>query len=80
MDDVEEQSEEAQATVTAILDLVKALEKFSLHVLWEAGKQLNFNTGVLAVVCSYFAMTRRLIVGGSVSSETQTVATIIAGS
>ncbi|CAK0838233.1 unnamed protein product [Prorocentrum cordatum] len=80
MDDVEEQSEEAQATVTAILDLVKALEKFSLHVLWEAGKQLNFNTGVLAVVCSYFAMTRRLIVGDSVSSETETVTTIIAGS
>ncbi|CAK0847595.1 unnamed protein product [Prorocentrum cordatum] len=80
MDDAGEQSEETQATITAVLDLVKAFEKVSLHVLWEAGKQLNFNTGVLAVVCSYFAMTRRLIVGGSVSSETQTVATIIAGS
>ncbi|CAK0818028.1 unnamed protein product [Prorocentrum cordatum] len=80
MDDAEEQSEETQATITAVLDLVKAFEKVSLHVLWEAGKQLNFNTGVLAVVCSYFAMTRRLIVGDSVSSETQTVATIVAGS
>ncbi|CAK0863259.1 unnamed protein product [Prorocentrum cordatum] len=65
MDDVEEQSEETQATVTAVLDLVKAFEKVSLH-------QLKFNTGVLAVVCSYFAMTRRLI--------TETVTTIIAGS
>ncbi|CAK0809345.1 unnamed protein product, partial [Prorocentrum cordatum] len=80
MDDVEEQSEETQATVTAVLDLVKAFEKVSLHLLWEAGKQLNFNTGVLAVVCSYFAMTRRLIVGDSVSSETETVTAIIAGS
>ncbi|CAK0843011.1 unnamed protein product, partial [Prorocentrum cordatum] len=80
MDDAEEQSEETQATVTAVLDLVKAFEKVSLHVLWEAGKQLKFNTGVLAVVCSYFAMTRRLIVGDSVSSETETVTTIIAGS
>ncbi|CAK0878174.1 unnamed protein product, partial [Prorocentrum cordatum] len=80
MDDVEEQSEETPATVTAVLDLVKAFEKVSLHVLWEAGKQLNFNTGVLAVVCSAFAMTRRLIVGDSVSSETETVTAIIAGS
>ncbi|CAK0822508.1 unnamed protein product, partial [Prorocentrum cordatum] len=78
MDDVEEQSEETQATVTAVLDLVKAFEKVSLHVFWEAGKQLKFNTGVLAVVCSYFAMTRRLIVWDSVSSETETVTTIIA--
>ncbi|CAK0804411.1 unnamed protein product, partial [Prorocentrum cordatum] len=80
MDDADEQSEETQATITAVLDLVKAFEKVSLHVLWEAGKQLNFNTGVLAVVCSYFAMSRRLIVGDSVSSGTQTVATIVAGS
>ena len=62
------------------LDLVKAVERDSLHVLWEAGKQPKFNAGVLAVVCSYFAMARRLIVGDSVSSATSTVGTIIAGS
>ncbi|CAK0838315.1 unnamed protein product, partial [Prorocentrum cordatum] len=80
MGDVDEQSEETQATVTAVLDLVKAFEKVSLHVLWEAGKQLKFNAGVLAVVCSYLAMARRLIVGDSVSNETETVTTITAGS
>ncbi|CAK0870254.1 unnamed protein product, partial [Prorocentrum cordatum] len=79
-DESEDQSEEMQATITAVLDLVKAFEKVSLHVLWEAGKQLNCNAGVLAVACSYFAKTRRLIVGDSVSSETRTVGAIIAGS
>ncbi|CAK0792319.1 unnamed protein product, partial [Prorocentrum cordatum] len=58
MDDAEDQSEEMQATITAVLDLVKAFEKVGLHVLWEAGKQVNYNVGVLAVVCSYFATTR----------------------
>ncbi|CAK0869555.1 unnamed protein product, partial [Prorocentrum cordatum] len=76
----EDQGEELEATITAVLDLIKAFERVSLFVLWEAGKQLKFNTGVLAVVCSYVAMARRLIVGESVSSATGAVGAIIAGS
>ncbi|CAK0883269.1 unnamed protein product, partial [Prorocentrum cordatum] len=80
MGDPGDQSELLEATITAVLDLVKAFEKVCLHVLWEAGRQLNFNTGVLAAVCSYFAMARGLVVGDAVSSETRTVKAIIAGS
>ncbi|CAK0888132.1 unnamed protein product, partial [Prorocentrum cordatum] len=80
MDNPDVEDEYTEATITAILGLVKAFERVSHFVLWEAGKQLKFNTGVLAVVFSYFAMARRLIVGESVSEETRTVATIIAGS
>ncbi|CAK0892615.1 unnamed protein product, partial [Prorocentrum cordatum] len=79
MDDPEGQSEELEATITAALDLIKAPERVSLFVLWEAGKQLNFSTGALAVVRSHFAMARRLIAGGSVSSATSTVGAIVAG-
>ncbi|CAK0892145.1 unnamed protein product, partial [Prorocentrum cordatum] len=68
------------ATMPAILDLVKALERVSLHGLWERGKHMKFHTGVLAVVCSYFAMARRVVAGGSASTETCTVATTFAGS
>ncbi|CAK0848368.1 unnamed protein product [Prorocentrum cordatum] len=80
MDDPDVQDEYTVATITAVLDLVKALGGVGLFVLWGAGEQLKFHTGVLAVVCSYFAMARRPIVAESVPSETSTVATIIAGS
>ncbi|CAK0844345.1 unnamed protein product, partial [Prorocentrum cordatum] len=68
------------AAITAILDLAQAFERVSLHVLWERGKRMGFHTGVLAVVCSCFAMARRVSTGGAVSLETRTVCTIIAGS
>eukprot|EP00959_Pyramimonas_sp_CCMP1952_P330741 6925827-Pyramimonas_sp.AAC.1 len=80
MGDPEDRNEEKEATITAVLGLAKAFEKVSLHVLWEVGRQLNFNTGVVAAVCSYFAMARRPIVGDTVSSETRTVTATIAGS
>ncbi|CAK0858255.1 unnamed protein product [Prorocentrum cordatum] len=79
-DEVQDSDPRTLATVTAILDLVKAFERVSLHVLWERGKAMGFNTGVLAVVCSYFAMARRVNTGEAISEETRTVATIIAGS
>ena len=42
----------AEATIAAIMDLVKACERASLHVPWEAGKQLKFDAGVLVAACS----------------------------
>ncbi|CAK0855293.1 unnamed protein product [Prorocentrum cordatum] len=48
MDDPDDESEKLEATITPVLDLVKAFDKMSLHVLWEAGKRLNFNAGALA--------------------------------
>ncbi|CAK0848642.1 unnamed protein product [Prorocentrum cordatum] len=68
------------ATITAILDLAKAFERVCLHVLWGRGKRMRFHAGSLAVVCSCFAMARRVSAGGAVSLETRAVCTIIAGS
>ncbi|CAK0838667.1 unnamed protein product, partial [Prorocentrum cordatum] len=70
---------EALAAATAILDLVKAFERVSLHILCEQGVEHAFPLELLAVVVSYFSMAMRLQVRGPLSEAVGTVAAIIAG-
>ncbi|CAK0882196.1 unnamed protein product, partial [Prorocentrum cordatum] len=52
MDDPDDESEELEATITAVLDLVKAFEKVSLHVLWliAGGPALSETSTVATII------------------------------
>ncbi len=53
-----------EATVTVVMDLVKAFERVSSDTAWRWGLHLGFPKRLLRIVLSYFGFARRLVVGG----------------
>eukprot|EP00973_Karenia_brevis_P044120 6113658-Karenia_brevis.AAC.1 len=68
------------ATITVVMDLVKAFERVQLWQVWRWGMYYNFPPELLAMVLTYFSYARRLQVMGSFTEQLQTWTAIVAGS
>ena len=67
------------ASATTFMDLVKAFEMVSLHLIWEAGLRHGFPQAVLKLMLEAFAFSRRLSYQGAVSDSTDTLSALLAG-